>query len=351
MNAFNQVGGGDWISGATVAWILRSTGKLGVDLKPILNRTELRKFGNRRDIASQLISRTHFAPVYLECMQVFRSYFAAAKGCVPPTPDEVDLLCSCLINCENLAEGVQIAIRFSRALHGRVGTPSLDSGAPNAVFALDTARARNTEPALLCDLFGLFFYYKLFSWLIDEPLPVIRLTTVHRKIVDDKVFSDMIDCPLQFEAPCNSLWFHRDILARPVVRNNQELLGMLASVPFELAALPRATRLSARIENIVRRTLAEQGRLPSVEDVASLLGKSSPTLRRHLAQEQVSYNRLREKCRMEKAVELLGETAATIDEIAERLGFSAASGFSRAFKDWIGCSPSAYRRRLAAQRA
>jgi AraC-like DNA-binding protein len=47
--------------------------------------------------------------------------------------------------------------------------------------------------------------------------------------------------------------------------------------------------------------------------------------------------------RIEKAKALLESSNATMDSLAERLGFSDGLVFSRAFKRWVGLSPSEYR--------
>ena len=47
--------------------------------------------------------------------------------------------------------------------------------------------------------------------------------------------------------------------------------------------------------------------------------------------------------RMERAQELLALTQDTMEKIAQRVGFNDAAVFSRAFKQWVGFSPSLYR--------
>jgi AraC-like DNA-binding protein len=47
--------------------------------------------------------------------------------------------------------------------------------------------------------------------------------------------------------------------------------------------------------------------------------------------------------RIERACQLLSATADKVEAIAQQVGFENASVFSRAFKRWVGRSPSAYR--------
>ena len=56
----------------------------------------------------------------------------------------------------------------------------------------------------------------------------------------------------------------------------------------------------------------------------------------------MSYAQLILKLRMEQAVKLLRQNAASIDTIAELVGYSTPSSFFRAFSKYYGCTPRAY---------
>ncbi|HSB95478.1 MAG TPA: helix-turn-helix transcriptional regulator, partial [Spongiibacteraceae bacterium] len=87
--------------------------------------------------------------------------------------------------------------------------------------------------------------------------------------------------------------------------------------------------------------------LPGLEAVAHLLNQSVSTLRRNLLREDTSFQAVMDRLRMQRSKELLAETELTIDDIADILGFSAPSVFSRAFKGWTGYPPSKYRLTIA----
>ncbi len=56
----------------------------------------------------------------------------------------------------------------------------------------------------------------------------------------------------------------------------------------------------------------------------------------------MSYAQLILKLRMEQAAKLLRQDAASIDAIAEMVGYSTSSSFFRAFAKYYGCTPRAY---------
>jgi AraC-like DNA-binding protein len=90
--------------------------------------------------------------------------------------------------------------------------------------------------------------------------------------------------------------------------------------------------------------LVRSGRgYPEAAEVASQLGISERTLHRRLDSNTTSFRKLLDQIRSERATELLEKSTLPIERIAEMLGFSETSSFTRAFKRWKGCSPQQYR--------
>jgi AraC-like DNA-binding protein len=116
---------------------------------------------------------------------------------------------------------------------------------------------------------------------------------------------------------------------------------MLARFPQELLA-PAAGQETARsVEELVLARLAER---LSNEELAKRLGASIPTIERRLRLETgrslhvyVLELKIREACF------LLRHSEESVEEIAEALGFTDRSHFSRAFASFRGLSPAAYR--------
>ena len=78
--------------------------------------------------------------------------------------------------------------------------------------------------------------------------------------------------------------------------------------------------------------------------VARALYMSSRTLQRHLQRKDTTYTTLLNEIRQDLAEQYLTEQDISLTEIAFLLGFSESSAFSRAFKRWVGVSPSEYRK-------
>lgn len=73
------------------------------------------------------------------------------------------------------------------------------------------------------------------------------------------------------------------------------------------------------------------------------MGLHVRTLRRRLAGEGVAYEGLVDEVRSTLAEELLKVTSLSLEEVAQRLGYSEPPAFTRAFRRWHGMPPSVYR--------
>lgn len=101
--------------------------------------------------------------------------------------------------------------------------------------------------------------------------------------------------------------------------------------------------LIARVKNLLP---LGNGTYPGMEEVAQDLCMSSRTLKRKLRHLGMNFRQLIDEARKNEVLRDVLNTAMTIDEIAERRGYSDAANLTRAFRRWTGESPSQYRAKL-----
>ncbi|MCY1312409.1 Urease operon transcriptional activator [compost metagenome] len=77
--------------------------------------------------------------------------------------------------------------------------------------------------------------------------------------------------------------------------------------------------------------------------VADRLHLNARTLRRHLAQEGMTFIQIREEVRQVLAEQYLTLPKASIEQIAEWLGYAEPASFIHAYKRWHGKTPHAVR--------
>jgi len=69
---------------------------------------------------------------------------------------------------------------------------------------------------------------------------------------------------------------------------------------------------------------------------------SLSTFKRRLREFCLNYRELCQQFRLQQAQRLIDAEALSVSEVAFMLGFSSATAFSRAFKQWTGQTPSDY---------
>jgi AraC-like DNA-binding protein len=86
-----------------------------------------------------------------------------------------------------------------------------------------------------------------------------------------------------------------------------------------------------------------QGGHPNLTEMAEALHMSNRTMIRKLKTQGTSYQTLLDDVRQELAVWYLKHTEMPAEAVAERLGYSDTSNFSRTCKRWFGLTPRAIR--------
>lgn len=146
---------------------------------------------------------------------------------------------------------------------------------------------------------------------------------------------------VQFNAPETSLTFPREFLTAPMpIHSASGLEQALAQCEASMRFLQQEQSLNLRVQDCL--TLVKQ-RYPSLEEVAEQLHLSSRSLRRYLAEEGTSFGALLVDAKRLDALRLLQDERLTIADIAQRLGYQDPANFTRAFRRWVGKTPSAWR--------
>lgn len=85
----------------------------------------------------------------------------------------------------------------------------------------------------------------------------------------------------------------------------------------------------------------------SLPEMAEKLSMSPATLKRRLAEMDLSFGQLADETRLIKALYYLATPSQDAHTIANSLSFSDASNFRRSFKRWTGQLPTYFRSWLA----
>jgi len=89
--------------------------------------------------------------------------------------------------------------------------------------------------------------------------------------------------------------------------------------------------------------------VPAITEAAEIAGTSVRSLQRALSAVDLTYSRLLDQVRFEKAAEMLRKTDAKIIDVAYATGYENPSHFSRAFRRIAGVTPREFREMSAAR--
>jgi AraC-like DNA-binding protein len=146
---------------------------------------------------------------------------------------------------------------------------------------------------------------------------------------------------LRFGQPSNRLVFAASVLDLPLDMADPVAMQLAREqCEREMQALGRDDRTAARVRELL--PLPEGFR--TLEEIAQMVGVSVRTLKRRLADQGTSYSTLLDELRQERALLLLRDETLSREQIAERLGYSDAANFTRAFRRWTGKTPGMVRK-------
>ena len=154
-------------------------------------------------------------------------------------------------------------------------------------------------------------------------------------------YQQLLNCKVTYNSPAPHLLFTKESLDKELSVGNMQLFELT-----EQAIMQCMNEMDySCILGDIRKAL--KGLLPggdvSVGKISQELGMSSRSLQRKLFEQGLNYRQVLDDYRRELAIVYIRQAGLSQGEISYKLGFSAPSNFSRAFKHWTGISPGEYR--------
>ena len=185
--------------------------------------------------------------------------------------------------------------------------------------------------------------YGVACWLVDSRITLEQVHFAFEAPAHQAVYPLMFQGPVLFGSatPISEVVMNASYLALPLRRDEAALQRMLETALTLTVLQYRKDRL---LLTQVKQALAMYPQdTHSAEDLALLLNLSPRSLHRQLKEEGTSLQVLKDEVRHERAIELLQRTRKPIKQVAESAGFQNEKSFIRAFKQWTGQTPAAFR--------
>lgn len=158
----------------------------------------------------------------------------------------------------------------------------------------------------------------------------------HQPLSPPSVYRSWFGCPVKFNQRLNGIFFCNEQLRKRIINPDKQLYEMAASyidARFPSTAVPMLHQIRMLITQMLDSGACSQ------ERIAAHLGISVRTLQRRLKDEGTSFESLKDGIRKDIAIHCIQRDDIPFSKIAEILGYSENSVFSRSCRRWFSKSP------------
>lgn len=261
-----------------------------------------------------------------------------------------DFVMDTLVAAENLEEAMRHAARAYNLMHGghynrverhrdRIAYVIDDRDFP---YVFDSNSDSNVVHAVMEGV--LIFLHALLSLAagadISDSLRAVRTRRATRQPSNGLLAFWTV--PVRYGSPTYVLEYDLAMASLPVRTDATNTTVRAVDIYENAISMIAAREQSLRPNGFAARVArAIAGGALDQPEVAQKLGLSTATLRRRLADNDLSFRAIRVRVLEEAACALLAERR-TVADVADALGFADARSFSRAFKGWKGVTPAAF---------
>ena len=225
-------------------------------------------------------------------------------------------------------------------LHDRGAAPLLLQTEPDTVVLGYSVYRHFTPGAEFIYDVALAIGHRILQGLCGPAFAPLAVQFSYRRPAHTAAYRQLFRAPLNFDAEVSGLVFASTWLARPIEGADPERHRALTHA-LQQAQATGPLSLGEQVELVLHQMLLSGH--GTAEAVAQQFGISQRTLRRRLDAEGKSFQVLVNRTRHELACQLLRNTHLPVTHIAAALQYADANAFSRAFRQWTGCTPTAWR--------
>lgn len=243
-------------------------------------------------------------------------------------------------NSDNLGQALKTLVRYRRILSPGLSPRlhwddrycylqwlTLDKDADNQRFLLEASMAG---------------VHGLCRWMTDEKYPW-RFAFSHSEPDYPEQYQVHLGDALQFNLGADLMVIEKSWLNKPWPKASAIALNAASRECEQQAANWAADDLPSAVYGFLM--YPSQAHLGQTE-VAEAFGMSNATFKRKLSKHHCSFQSIHDQARLHTCLYLLHVKGWTNEQVAQHLDFHDTTNFRRAFKRWLGMTPSDSRNRL-----
>lgn len=256
------------------------------------------------------------------------------------SPSNLGLLGHLLISAPTLGDAVRQWMNYHRLVNDAEPSHLMVHG-EQATFVYQFPRSTVNCNRIRAE-FGLVQLLKLAGLMMGDDLPVQEVQFEHAAPDYRDEYQRIFQAPVRFGCAHTAILFPASLLRKDLPSAHTAVFQLLKDeADRQLVNLDESASLADKVEHFLHVTL-QQGK-PTIVQVAEHFDMNERTFRRKLEGQDTTFSELLGQVQLKVAKRLLENPAIPIDSIADRLSFSEASAFHRAFKRWTGQTPNEYR--------
>ncbi|PCK07166.1 MAG: hypothetical protein COA42_15745 [Alteromonadaceae bacterium] len=157
-----------------------------------------------------------------------------------------------------------------------------------------------------------------------------------------QLYTNLFQQKVEFGSECYELLLDEDEFSKGLSYSCEETFESASHIIKNQMPASKESTFIDRVNDLIEKS----DMIPSIESTAKTFNMSVRSLRRRLSEAGITYTSIVnvKKCSLAEAY--LAGGKFTISEVAQRLEFSNASSFSKAFKQWKGVSPKSFKTSL-----
>jgi AraC-like DNA-binding protein len=251
------------------------------------------------------------------------------------------MMCRAVIHCNSLEHALRRAAKYYDLFEGSI---PIQLGVQETLATLEFAVDLDFDPDRFLSESLLVIWHRFSSWLVDRRIPLKEVRLTYSAPAHEKEYWKLFACPVVFDAGHSALVFDKQFLSLPLMQSEAKMKAFLKVSPANLLARPEERNtMTAKIRSLLGRDFSNE--LPEFDQLAEQVHLAPQSLRRRLREEGTNFQEIKDALRRDTAISMLDKHDLSIQEISEKMGFSEASTFHRAFKKWTGLTPGDYRKK------
>ncbi|MFT3925267.1 MAG: AraC family transcriptional regulator [Myxococcales bacterium] len=264
-----------------------------------------------------------------------------AAQCV--APGDFDVIEYAAATCANLGDAIRCAARLVQLMNTGARLTLKVSG-ERALLCYECDEADESHVAAEFVLASMLMLGRRLLGLEINPAEV---SLKHPAPTSIEHHASLFQAPIRFGAACDALIMPTAALDIPLPRPEPALHSILQRhATAMLERVPCRRTFKQQVLDLIAEELTNGN--PGVENLAHRMDISARTFLRRLKVEGVTHRELVTEVRRALALRYLENTEMSVAEISFVLGFSTSNSFHKAFRQWLGTTPSGYRRRTSA---